>query len=206
MAKTSGLNTRLYVEGYDLSGDANALSGMGYSNSLYDTTTLDVSAAKRIIGPVEGTLTVNGWFDNRSGGIHPVFTSNSGKLPTGDQNVLVPMGSAVGDPSLALLAKEADYSVDRAQGSAISVTSNFSSTGNGPEFGVMMTAFADTHSSAGSGTVIDSGASSSNGGAGILQLFSLLNCRSSRSANSRKVDDVRHCSTIYQSGNDGNIF
>jgi len=50
MAKVTGLNVRLYVEGYDLSGDANALSGLGYTNELLDVTTLDVSARKRIIG------------------------------------------------------------------------------------------------------------------------------------------------------------
>ena len=32
MAKINGLNVRLYVEGYDLSGDANAVSGLGYTN------------------------------------------------------------------------------------------------------------------------------------------------------------------------------
>ena len=158
MAKSSGLNVRLYVQGYDLSGDANSLSTIGYTNSLYDIATLDSTAQKRLMGPVDGTLGVNGWFDNRSGGIHPIFTSNSGKLPTADQNVLVPMGASVGDAVCGFVSKEADYNVE---------------SGVGPEFGVMLTAFADTHSSAGSGTVFDSGASSSNGAAGILQLFSL---------------------------------
>jgi len=37
----------------------------------------------------------------------------------------------------------------------------------------MLTAHDDTHSSAGSGTVVDSGASSSNGGTGYCQLLSL---------------------------------
>ena len=37
----------------------------------------------------------------------------------------------------------------------------------------MMTAFDDTHSSAGSGTVVDGGAATSNGGVGFLQVFSL---------------------------------
>jgi len=174
MAKSSGLNVRLYVEGNDLSGDANSLSTVGYTNSLYDIATLDSTAQKRLMGPVDGTLGVNGWFDNRSGGIHPIFTSNSGKLPTADQNVLVPMGASVGDPSCAFVSKEADYNVESGSGAAVSVSSTFPiASGVGPEFGVMLTAFAATQSSAGSGTVFDSGASSSNGAAGILQLFSL---------------------------------
>jgi hypothetical protein len=172
MAKENGLNVRLYVEGYDLSGDANSLGSLGYTNSLYDITTLDVSGTKRLLGPVDGSIDVNGYFDNASGRIHPVFTSNSGSLPTADQVVLVPLGSAVGDPSIGLVAKEGNYDTERGD-SAITVTSTFHGNGYAPEFGEMLTAHDDTHSSAGSGTVVDSGASTSNGGSGYLQLLSL---------------------------------
>ena len=37
----------------------------------------------------------------------------------------------------------------------------------------MLTAHDDTHSSAGSGTVVDSGAATTNGGTGYLQVFSV---------------------------------
>jgi len=95
MAKVNGLNVRLYVEGYDLSGDANSLSSLGYSNELLDVTTLDVSAHKRIVGIVDGEIGVEAWFDNASSRQHAVWSSNSGKLPTADQDVLVPMGASV---------------------------------------------------------------------------------------------------------------
>jgi hypothetical protein len=88
MAKVNGLNVRLYVEGYDLSGDANALSGLGYTNELLDVTTLDVSAKKRIIGIVDGEISVDAFFDAASSRQHAVWTSNSGKQPTADQEVL----------------------------------------------------------------------------------------------------------------------
>jgi len=174
MAKTTGLDTRLYVEGYDLSGDANSLGSAGWSQNLLDVTTLDSSAIKRIVGEASGQMTVNVWFDAASNKSHSVFTSLSGKQPTADQTVLVPMGSAVGAKSAGIVAKQADYSVDSAPGSAISGVVNYSSTGGAPlEFGEMLTAHDDTHSSAGSGTVVDSGASSSNGASAYLQLLSL---------------------------------
>ena len=84
MAKVNGLNVRLYVEGYDLSGDANAISAMGYTNELLDVTTLDVSARKRLVGIVDSEVTVDAWFDNAASKQHAVWTSNSGKLPTAD--------------------------------------------------------------------------------------------------------------------------
>ena len=173
MAKESGLNVRLYVMGYDLSGDANAVDSMGYTQNLMETTPLNSAAATRIVGLADGGLTVNGYFDNATGKIHPTFTSNSGKLPTADQVVLVPMGASVGDPSVGISAKEADYSVSRSSGSAITVSSSFNGNGMGGEFGVMLTAHDDTHSSASSGSSVDNSASSSSGGSGYLQAISL---------------------------------
>ena len=173
MAKVNGLNVRLYVEGYDLSGDANALSGLGYTNELLDVTTLDVSAKKRIVGLVDSEMSFEAWFDNASNQQHSVWSSNSGKIPTADQDVLIPMGSSVGDQFVGLIAKQSSYNISRAPGSAISASAAFSANGSAAEFGEMLTALDDTHSSASSGTVVDSGASSSNGGSGYLQLLSL---------------------------------
>ena len=174
MAKVNGLNVRLYVEGYDLSGDANALSGLGYTNELLDVTTLDVSAKKRIVGIADAEVSVDAFFDPASSRSHAVWTSNSGKQPTADQEVLVPMGTAVGDPCVGLVSKQGTYTTTRSPGSAISANATYTtSDGAGLEFGTMLTAHDDTHSSAGSGTVLDGGAATSNGGAGYLQIFSL---------------------------------
>ena len=58
MAKESGLNVRLYVEGNDLSGDANSLDGLGYTQEAFDTTTLSQAAVSRISGRADGTVSV----------------------------------------------------------------------------------------------------------------------------------------------------
>jgi len=173
MAKVNGLNVRFYVEGYDLSGDANALSAMGYTNELLDVTALDSSARKRIIGIVDSEISVDAWFDNAASQQHAVWTANSGKQPTTDQEIVIPFGSAVGDQFVGLVAKQGTYSTARAPGSAITANAVFSANGSAAEFGEMLTAHDDTHSTAGSGTVVDSGASSSNGGTGYLQILSL---------------------------------
>ena len=173
MAITTGLNTRLYVEGYDLSGDANSLDGAGYSQTLLDTTALNTEAVSRTTGLVEGTISFNGFFNDDTGASHPVLSSNSGKLPSADQVVLIPFGSAVGDPFAGLVSKEGEYNVSRGSGSVITLTATYASEGIGTEFGDMLTAHEDTHSSAGSGTVLDGGASSSNGASGYCQIFSL---------------------------------
>ena len=63
MAKESGLNVRLYVEGNDLSGDANALDGVGYTQEAFDTTTLSQSAVSRMPGRIDGTVSATAFFD-----------------------------------------------------------------------------------------------------------------------------------------------
>jgi len=173
MAKTNGLDVRLYVEGYDLSADANSLNAVGYTNSLLDIPTLDSAAMKRLIGLADTNLTVNGWFDNAAGQIQAVFTSNSGKIPTDDQLLLIPFGSAIGSVAMGLVSKEASYDVDRPDAGGISVTSAFSANGSAAEFGKMLTAHKDTHGSAASNDSEDNSASSSSGAVAFLQVFSV---------------------------------
>tara|TARA_Y100000593_G_C4211180_1_gene286900 strand:+ start:103 stop:822 length:720 start_codon:yes stop_codon:yes gene_type:complete len=170
MAIQNGLNVRLWVDGKDLSGSANALDGAGYTQNLYETTPLNSSAITRIPGLVDGNLSVSGYFDTTD---DAPWAEDSGKLPSADLVVLTALDSGVGDPSVGMLAKEGEYNVSRASGSAITVNSSFSGNGMGGEFGEMLTAFDDTHSSAGSGTVVDSGAASTAGGAGYMQIISL---------------------------------
>jgi len=173
MAKVNGLNVRLYVEGYDLSGDATAISAMGYSSELLDVTTLDVSARKRLVGIVDGEIGIEAWFDNAASKQHAVWTSNSGKLPTADQDVLIPMGSAVGDPAVGLVSKEGTYSVTNSLGSALAASATFSANGSAPEFGIMLTSFTDSITASTSGTSVDNSASSSSGGSWYYQITAL---------------------------------
>ena len=188
MAKVSGLNTRLYVQGYDLSGDANAIGSMGWSQNLYDVTTLDSSAVKRIVGEASGELSVDVFFDAASSRSHSVFTSNSGKQPSTDQVVLVPLGSAVGSKSAALVAKQADYSVNSAVGSPVTATATFSSNATPTEFGTMVTAHDDTITSSTSGSSVDDGAATSSGGSWVYQILSF----SAVGGNARWLVNLQH--------------
>lgn len=171
MAKSNGLGVRLYSHGWDLSGDVNVLDAIGYTQELLPTTTLDKAAVARIVGSSDGSLTVNGWFEQE--GQHAAYL-DSFKMPTTDQIVLVQMGTALGDPFSGMTAKEATYNVNRASGSAIATTATFSSTaGEEVEWGVMLTASKITSSSAGNGETVDNAASSSAGLVAYLEAMSL---------------------------------
>lgn len=175
MAKINGLGVRLYAAGYDLSADVNAISNMNMNQELLDITALDTSARKRLIGLGDGAIGVNGWFDNAAGQSHAAWTSNSGKLPTADQVVLVGMGTSRGDTAVGLSAKQAIYDINRSSGSAIATSVSYESTqGSSLEWGVMLTAGKQTDGSATTSASVDEGSGASGSApAGYLQVISL---------------------------------
>jgi len=133
-------------------------------------------------------MTVNVWFDAATGKSHAVFTSLAGKQPTADQTVLVPLGSAVGSKNASIVAKQADYSVDSAPGSAVSGVVNYSSTGSPLEFGTMVTAHDDTITSSTSGSSVDDSTSSTSGGSWVYQILAF----SAVGGNARWLVNLQH--------------
>ena len=170
MAKTSGLGVRIYANGYDLNTDVNALSGIGSTQTLLDVTPLSKSAAERIIGLGDSTLTVNGWFDNAAGMSHDAFKSIAG-----DSEVIMTMGTSRGDAACGMVADQSSYNIDRSQGSAIATTVEFStSDGAGLNWGVVLTDGPEqTDSSATNSTAVDNTSSSASGGIGLISVESI---------------------------------
>lgn len=183
MPKMNGLGVRLYTHGYDLSGDANALSDLRTSAELLDVTALEHAATARLEGREDGHVSVNAWFepsvltptaDNL--GQHQAWTV-AGKLPTTDRCVLIPVGTsgapAVGDPAAMLVAKQSNYNVQRQPGSAIAATADFDCNDFGLAWGKMLTAGKVTHAAAAQGTSIDGAASSAAGAQAMVHVFSV---------------------------------
>lgn len=174
MAKTSGLDTRIYANGTDLSGDVSALSGVGMSQNLLDVTTLDLSATARLAGLKDGSVSCSAFFDNAAGKGHSVWTSLSGKIPIADQNVLIPLSATIGEPALFLVSKQGTYNVERPSGGPVSCSVDYSAAnGTSPDFGELLTGGKVSDSSGTTYTAVDNGASSSSGIRAMIQAFSL---------------------------------
>lgn len=174
MAKTTGLNTRLYVMGTDLSGDVASLDGVGASQTLLDSTTLDQSANSRLVGLMDSTISCSAFFDNAAGKGHSVWSSNSGKIPTADQTVMIPLVATIGQPVLCFVSKQGAYNIDRPSGGPVGASVDYQlADGTGPDWGLMLTAGAVTDSSGTTYTAIDNGASSSDGARAQVQCMSL---------------------------------
>lgn len=179
MSKINGLGVRVYSHGYDLSGDINAISGIATSQALLTTTNLAVEAESRIAGLADGSISVNAWFEasdfvtpDKLGELQALTTG--GALRTTDVAVLVPLGQALGDPCVMLVAKAANHNVNRAPGNAVAATWEWQGKNYGTEWGVMLTAGKRTDASAANGTSIDAGAASNSLGASAqCQVFSV---------------------------------
>ena len=173
MAKTTGLDTRIYVEGTDLRGDVSGLTGVGMSQNLYDVTTLDLSAVARLAGLKTGSSSCAAFFDNAAGKGHATWTAKSGAIPTDSENVLIPLGGSIGDPALQLVSKQGTYYVTRETSGPITCSVDYESAdGLSPDFGVLLTPKA-TDSSGTSYTGVDGTAQSTGGARAMIQVFSL---------------------------------
>ena len=140
----------------------------------YSTRQLSRQQLEQESGTNDSALTVNGWFDAGTGLSHALWTSNSGKKPTADQEVIVALGTSRGDPTVCLSAKQASYEISRAPASAIATTVEYiEADGNGTEFGVLLTADKQTDSSAANSASVDNGASSAGGLSGFISAMSL---------------------------------
>lgn len=179
MAKISGRGVKLYAGGFDISGDASALQGINQSQAMLEVPNFDKDAMERIGGLLDGAIQVAGWFNasdletpDNAGQLQSLIAS--GKLRTADVPVMVPMGTALGDPVAMLIAKVAKHDVNRQPGNAVAATWDYQCNDFGIEWGVMLTAGKRTDAAATNGTSIDAGAASGSLGASAqCQVFSV---------------------------------
>lgn len=173
MAKSSGLAMKVFVDGYDISGDYQSLSAIGGGVAVIDTTGVDKLAFERIggrrDGRVDGTTHFNpetiagGGTEDRS---HLVLRA----LPLTDVMVTVALPAA--GEAWSLIAKQGNYDPTVAADGAITCAVNCQANGYGLEPGKLLTPLGKlTQSGAANGAGVDFGAGASFGLQAHLQVF-----------------------------------
>lgn len=156
--KQSGLGDRLFVAGYNLSGDIGSLGRIGGGNSPLEVTGIDKSAFERLGGVRGGGIDYAAWFN--PGAAADAAHARLSLLPTADQILTYGRGAALGDPAAAMVAKQLNYDGNRgADGSFVFAVSALSN-GFGLEWGVQLTAGQRTDGGAANGTGVDLGSAS----------------------------------------------
>ena len=167
MAKSSGIGQRLYVGGYEISGDVGSIDNASSPNALLDVTGIDKSALARIIGLRTGMLSFTAFFNDATDAEHDALKG----LPTADVLALWLMGTTRGDVCAALTAKQINYDGTRAADGSLTFKVDLQGTaGLFLEYGDLLVA-KNTHSSPTDETGIDFGSQTTVGAVGFLQHF-----------------------------------
>lgn len=170
MAKQTGLGDRLFVAGYNLSGDITAIGNVGGGPAAMECTGIDKSAFERLGGKRDGRLEATSWFNPgpEADAAHQVYS----KLPTTDQVVTYCRGAALGSSAACLIGKQTNYDGSRGDDGAFSFAiATQASAGVPLEWGELATAGIREDTEATNGDGIDGGASTTTGLVAYLHVF-----------------------------------
>jgi hypothetical protein len=170
MTKQSGLGDRLFVAGYDLSGDIGALGNIGGGPAAMDVTGIDKSGHERLGGLIDGRFEYSAWFNPGTDRAHDRLSS----LPTGSQVLTYCRGTALGGPAAGLVGKQVDYAGKRGNDGALSFEVSMQvADGYAVEWGEQATPGIRTDTTATAGGTVDGGAATAFGLVAYLHVFAL---------------------------------
>lgn len=170
MTKSSGLGDNLYIQGFDASGDIQALSNIGGGPALLNFTAINKSAYERQGGLRSGQIEMTTFHNHVAvtGATHDKLAT----LPRTDAILTYCRGTALGDAAASLVGKQVNYDPTRGDDGMLTFGVSAQSNAYGLEWGQQLTAGIRTDTAATNGTGIDTTASASFGGQAYLQAFS----------------------------------
>lgn len=168
MGKGVGFPQNFYIEGYDLSGDANSLGRVACPKEPLPSTGINKSSVERLPGRGSGEISFATFFNDASLQEHDALKG----LPTADIVAYYATGLAIGDPMASLVAKQVNYDWERFQSGML--LGNIQCLGQGRvlEWGVMLTAGKVVVATDTSYASNDFGSQTTSGAAGFFNVFS----------------------------------
>lgn len=166
MAKQSGLRSNIYVDGYNISGDYQAIGRMNGGPAAIVTTGIDKEAVERLGGQRDGNLDATTYFNPDTDHSHLVLSP----MPLTDRIISyfhLPSGE-----TFSLVAKQGNYDPTRAADGSLTVAVNSMANNYGAEWGHDMTSGPRTDTAATNGASYDTSASKSFGLQAWLHVFS----------------------------------
>lgn len=165
MAKQSGIGDRLYVDGYDLSGDVGAIQTISSTRGEQDVTGLNAAGHERLQTLADSELSFTSFYTGTTTGAGGVGDASGVhaherlKDPSVMRYVTYLRGTTLGDFGFGLQAKQFDYQLNRAADGALLGTVN-AKAGHGTmgEWGYILEDDT-TQTTNANGTTLDLGAS-----------------------------------------------
>ena len=168
MGKRSGMGSKFYVGGYDISNDVNSLSRINSSRSVIEDTGIDVEAFERLHTHRDGGIEFATTLNKATGREFDVLKT----VPSVDRHLMYVTRQALGAPAAACVCKQLSYDGNRGTDGSMTWSVAAESNGYGLEWGELLTAGKRTDTAATNGTGVDFAASTAFGLQAYLQLFS----------------------------------
>lgn len=168
MPKSSGLGDRLFVGGYDISGDVGSLSRIGGGMTTQDVTGIDKSAFERLGLLRDGAVEYSGFFNDSPTQAHQTLKG----LPTADVPVVYCRGALLGNQAAGMVSKQVNYDWNREADGSIGFEVQALANGTGLEWGQQLTGGMRNDTGAATLTALDMLAQTNFGGALYIQVQS----------------------------------
>jgi hypothetical protein len=168
MGQLAGDHVQVLVDGYDLTGDHNKIA-IQDSRTMLEAAAFGDAVQKFITGQRKASLEHNGYMNAAAARSHPVLKSAE---VSGVVSVLLGQNAApaVGDPVYSLASLQGKYNTLPEAGKVIPFSATFANRGLQGGWGVALAVGATfTNTTTGSG--VDNGASTANGGAAHLHIL-----------------------------------
>lgn len=169
MAKQSGLGDQLFVGGFDIGGDINAIGGLSTPRETLPATGITASAMERMFGKRDATLETTTYFNPAAGQAHAALKG----LPTTDVHVMYLRGAGIGSEAFCIVGKQISYDPTRGDDGSLLFGVNVPSSAYGADWSQQLTGGKITHASAASTSSLDTTASLAFGWQAYLQVFSI---------------------------------
>ena len=177
MPHAMSTNTKVYVDGYDISGDSSSVE-VGATAVMADDSAFGVTGHTHVKGILDDTLTYEGFFDDawngsaEVGGVDYIFAQlRTSTTQNADIISAYPNLDTVGQPGWAATVDCSTYTAPVKVAELVTVKASFGLEGGAMKvksLGAKATITATT-----TGTVIDDGASSAKGGTWFIHIFAI---------------------------------
>lgn len=172
MAFLHGTSSRIYMGSRHLSGEIRNVTST-FERNLAEAASLLDSGMKWVPGMTEGNLEVEGFFQSDTGGsgtdyIHETIKATRG-VDNGSHISIYPAGTdTIGNPAFIQRGETNSYEIESSVDDVVTLSMEAQSD-NSADWGVML-ANANDVSTSTDHTSVDNGASTSNGGVGMLHV------------------------------------
>lgn len=196
MSKLIGKDLRVLLDGYNISGDENALT-IDANVDEVEATGFGDQAHNFALGLYAPTTQVNGYFNPATNANHDRLKALLGSNTGGVLSAQVGQGTnpAIGDPAWGMLYVESKYNVSGTPPAMIATQASFAARGStkAAAWGnVLQVGITTSNTTITTNTGVNNGAASANGGVAILHLLGAMTTGTAAIVVEHSTDDVTY--------------